>query len=112
MAYYDRQNFSEQALALHFANLFGEDNQVQTLHFAQGEDAAGSWQARFRRPLQWVLDRAPDATPGVWGSGPAGAGPGSQWPSTKTIFSTNSSATTTTHGLISRQRPVPSFITQ
>ena len=65
MAYYDRQNFSEQALALHFANLFGEDNQVQTLHFAQGEDAAGSWQARFRRPLQWVLDRAPDATPGV-----------------------------------------------
>lgn len=65
MAYYDRQNFSEQALALHFANLFGEDNQVETLHFAQGEDAAGSWQARFRRPLQWVLDQAPDATPGV-----------------------------------------------
>ncbi|OQV65136.1 hypothetical protein AK51_24505 [Serratia nematodiphila DZ0503SBS1] len=65
MAYYDRQTFSEQALALHFANLFGEENQVQTLHFAQGEDAAGSWQARFRRPLQWVLDQAPDATPGV-----------------------------------------------
>ena len=51
MAYYDRQNFSEQALALHFANLFGEDNQVQTLHFARGEDAAGG--RHGTRPLQW-----------------------------------------------------------
>jgi len=65
VAYYDRQNFSDRALALHFANLFGEENQVQTLHFAQGEDAAGSWQARFKRPLQWVLNQAPDATPGA-----------------------------------------------
>ncbi|CAI2497553.1 hypothetical protein [Serratia ficaria] len=65
VAYYDRQKFSDQALALHFANLFGEENQVRTLHFAQGEDVAGSWQARFKRPLQWVLNQAPDATPGA-----------------------------------------------
>ncbi|MGQ8708247.1 alpha/beta hydrolase [Serratia sp. TSA_198.1] len=65
VAYYDRQNFSEQALALHFANLFSENNQVETLHFPQGENAEGGWQARFKRPLQWVLNQAPDAKPGV-----------------------------------------------
>lgn len=65
MAYYDRQNFSDQALALHFANLFSENNQVETLHFPQGESAEGGWQARFKRPLQWVLNQAPDATPGA-----------------------------------------------
>lgn len=35
-----------------------------------------------------------------------------QWLSTQTNLSTNSRATTSTQGLISRQRPVPAFITQ
>lgn len=65
VAYYDRQNFSDQALAMHFANLFGENNQVETLHFSQGENPDGGWQARFKRPLQWMLQQAPDATPGA-----------------------------------------------
>ena len=65
VAYYDRQNFSDQALAMHFANLFSENNQVETLHFSQGENPDGGWQARFKRPLQWMLQQAPDATPGA-----------------------------------------------
>ncbi len=63
VAYYDRQKFSDQALAMHFANLFSEDNQVEALHFAQGENPDAGWQARFKRPLQWLLNQAPDATP-------------------------------------------------
>jgi len=39
-------------------------HKVQTLHFPQGENAEGGWQARFKRPLQWVLNQAPDAKPG------------------------------------------------
>lgn len=65
VAYYDRQKFSDQALAMHFANLFSEDNQVEALHFAQGENPDAGWQARFKRPLQWMLHQAPDATPGA-----------------------------------------------
>jgi predicted esterase len=65
VAYYERQNFSDQALAMHFANLFSENNQVEALHFAQGESPDGGWQARFKRPLQWMLHQVPDATPGA-----------------------------------------------
>ena len=50
---------------MHFANLFSENNQVETLHFSQGENPDGGWQARFKRPLQWMLQQAPDATPGA-----------------------------------------------
>ncbi|WP_431224407.1 hypothetical protein ACQ86O_05310 [Serratia sp. L9] len=65
IAYYDRQNFNEQALALYFANLFNDKNQVEIEHFSQGEDEIGGWQERFNRPLRWVMGKAPDASPGA-----------------------------------------------
>lgn len=65
IAYYDRQNFNDQALALHFANLFNGNNQVETEHFDQGEDAIGGWQARFNQPLRWVMGKTADASPGA-----------------------------------------------
>ncbi|KFK93788.1 MULTISPECIES: hypothetical protein [unclassified Serratia (in: enterobacteria)] len=64
IAYYDRQNFDDQALALYFADLFNEKNQVEIEHFAQGEDALGGWQARFNQPLRWVMGKTTDASPG------------------------------------------------
>lgn len=64
IAYYDRQNFDDQALALYFADLFNESNQVELEHFAQGEDAIGGWQARFNQPLRWVMGKTTDASPG------------------------------------------------
>lgn len=113
MAYYDRQNFSEQALALHFANLFGEDNQVQTLHFARGRGCRRQLAGTLQAAIAVGVGSGAGCDAGCLGFRAGRRRPfGSQWPSTKTIFSTNSSATTTTHGLISRQRPVPSFITQ
>ncbi|BBI92566.1 hypothetical protein [Serratia symbiotica] len=63
VVYYDRQHFSSQALALYFANLFSEGNQVQTLHFALAEDATHSGQARFKQPLQWILNQTPETKP-------------------------------------------------
>jgi hypothetical protein len=63
VAYYERQDFNDQAVALYLSELFARDNQVQTQYFAQGEDAIGGWQARFTRPLEWILEISPDATP-------------------------------------------------
>ncbi|ATA19887.1 putative esterase [Gibbsiella quercinecans] len=65
LAYYARQNFSEQALALHFANLFNSGNQVSVQQFSESERDIGGWQARFSHPLKWVLGKAPEATPGA-----------------------------------------------
>lgn len=65
IAYYDRQNFNDQALALHFANLFSSKNQVEAGNFAQGEDAIGGWQQRFTQPLRWVMGKTENASPGA-----------------------------------------------
>ncbi|OMQ20306.1 hypothetical protein [Serratia oryzae] len=65
IAYYDRQNFDDRALALYFADLFNESNQVELEHFAQGEDAIGGWQVRFNQPLRWVMGKTADASPGL-----------------------------------------------
>ncbi|MFA1239790.1 alpha/beta hydrolase [Serratia odorifera] len=64
LAYYDRQNFSERALALRFAELFNTGNQVQLQRFNQAESANVGWQGRFARPMEWMLGKAPDAHPG------------------------------------------------
>ncbi len=63
LVYYDLQHFSSQALALYFANMFSEGNQVQTLHLALAEDATNSRQARFKQLLQWILNQTPEAKP-------------------------------------------------
>ncbi|MGL5388789.1 MAG: hypothetical protein ACRC2A_20425 [Enterobacterales bacterium] len=66
IAYYDRQNFSERALALNFADLFRDKNQVEIANFPEGESASnGSWQTRYNRPLLWVMGREQDASPGA-----------------------------------------------
>jgi predicted esterase len=66
IAYYDRQNFNDRALALYFADLFRNGNQVEIKSFAEGEAAInGSWQTRFNQPLRWVMGKAQDASPGA-----------------------------------------------
>ncbi|AHG20275.1 hypothetical protein Z042_12020 [Chania multitudinisentens RB-25] len=63
IAYYDRQNFNAQALALHFADLFDEKNQVETEHFAQTDEELGGWHKRFNQPLLWMIGKASHASP-------------------------------------------------
>lgn len=65
IVYYDRQNFDDQALALYFADLFNQRNQVEIEHFAQGEGAIGGWQMRFSQPLRWMMGKTADAAPGL-----------------------------------------------
>lgn len=65
IAYYDRQNFNDRALALNFADLFRGKNQVEIANFAEGEDKIGGWQMRYNRPLRWVMGREQDASPGA-----------------------------------------------
>jgi predicted peptidase len=65
IAYYDRQNFNDRALALNFADLFRGKNQVEIANFAEGEDNIGGWQTRYNRPLRWVMGREQDASPGA-----------------------------------------------
>jgi len=55
IATYTRQQFSEQAMALHFQHLFGDKNQVKTAQFAEGEKEVGGWHRRFRQHLLWVM---------------------------------------------------------
>lgn len=61
VAYYDRKNFNDHALALHFANLFNPRNQVETRYFSQGKDAIEGWQERFYQPLRWVMGKTENA---------------------------------------------------
>ncbi|MNP81639.1 hypothetical protein D3C76_1800600 [compost metagenome] len=65
IAYYDRQNFNDRALALDFADLFRGKNEVEIANFAEGEDNIGGWQTRYNRPLRWVMGREQDASPGA-----------------------------------------------
>ncbi|MEB7586734.1 hypothetical protein NGC36_15790 [Serratia rubidaea] len=63
IAYYKRQKFSEQAVALDFSELFGAKNQVQVQHFSQPESATQGWLMRFAQPLEWMLGKEPNAAP-------------------------------------------------
>ncbi|WP_037384997.1 hypothetical protein [Serratia sp. DD3] len=65
IAYYGHQNFNGKALALHFTNLFSNQNLTKTASFNLREDTQGNWPLHFQQPLRWVMGKSADASPGA-----------------------------------------------